>query len=425
MHYLYALVVAILLFQTGRMYGQHYLEPHTDTVGLWQGHARHYGMYTHNFEGPSYYGSAISLNLSYFRKLKNWEFGLGVTSVSPFGPSNKDAAAPMNGRKTKWENELFFQGNGSLRLRDAYLRKNLPFGFLSYGVQDFAKTPLLNESDGRSHGYRFKGLQSVWNTGSHTRLHLHWIDRVSLRGRADWMSIHQLFPSTDRHSKGIGILGMETKTPRFDVTFWNIHIDKTLNTSWFELHYQWKKIEFGFIYTYQIPMRAQTSLPWINQYAHPDENGQVASFKLTWSEKNVELGAAYTRAMDTGRFLFPKELGRDQFFTSFARNRLEGLADVNIFAIKAKYRFNSDNFFIGVAAANLQGSSQEKLKNKYQIDDYHQINTRVQYKLDELWEGVEIALLCIWKENRNNRGLDSAFNQSNYSQINLITNIYF
>lgn len=172
-------------------------------------------------------------------------------------------------------------------------------------------------------------------------------------------------------------------------------------------------------------MRAQTSLPWINQYAHPDENGQVASFKLTWSEKNVELGAAYTRAMDTGRFLFPKELGRDQFFTSFARNRLEGLTDVNVFAVKAKYRFNSDNFFIGVAAANLQGSSQEKLKNKYQIDDYHQINTRVQYKLDELWEGVEIALLCIWKENRNNRGLDSAFNQSNYSQINLITNIYF
>src|SRR5690606_41004880 len=93
-------------------------------------------------------------------------------------------------------------------------------------------------------------------------------------------------------------------------------LDKFINTSWLQLEYSKKNWQVGVIYSYQVPHSYQKQLAYENQYAQSNENGQVASCLLKYSKGHSQIKAAYSKAFESGRDLFPKELGRDQFYKS-------------------------------------------------------------------------------------------------------------
>ena len=413
------------------------------TTKAWNLHLRNYHMQTHNKETPSYYANATALKLAYHKEInQKWLLGIGGLSIIPTGYSTHNSKNNTLGKTSKWERELYFQNDQSARLETAFIQRNFNRAIVGYGIQDFEKTPLLNNSDGRTSGYRFHGLRTVLSPSEQTNFYAHWIQAVAPRSQSNWHRISTALGSNNmgfqpngsladyQHStssKGIAIMGLKQKIgQQLNVQAWNLHLDQVINTSWLQLDYQWNTWQLGAIYSFQIPASKQGKLPYQQRYVQPFENGQVASFKIAWQDPNFELGAFYTRAFDSGRYLFPRALGRDQFYTSFSRNRLEGFSNMEVFAVKAKYRFNTENFFVGISAASLNGIRVGTLENnKYNLDEYNQINTKLHYEFKNIAQGLQVQLLYVWKENKNKHDLATVFNQSDFNQINLITNIYF
>ncbi|AYN67603.1 hypothetical protein D1013_09620 [Euzebyella marina] len=162
------------------------------------------------------------------------------------------------------------------------------------------------------------------------------------------------------------------------------------------------------------------------RYIQPEEKGKVLSWRFAYHPEHWHFGAAYTKAFDTERFLFPKELGRDHFFTSIPRSRLEGLGDADVFTLSGDYDFNIKGLTFGLEFTEVLGTRIDGFAfNKYNSDEYYQVNTRLHYEMHGFLEGLNFDVLYVLKENLNNTESSKVFNQSNFHQINFVTNYIF
>ena len=158
----------------------------------------------------------------------------------------------------------------------------------------------------------------------------------------------------------------------------------------------------------------------------PGENGQVLSSQLGWEQAGLKLAFAYTHAFDSGRFLFPKELGRDRFYTSISRSRLEGMGNVDVFVLKTEYWLPRDNFKIGVEMQQVRGVKIGNFEfNKYNIDESFQLNSHLSYQARDFFEGLSFDILWVYRKNQNHTDAESIFNRSNFNQLNFVTNFSF
>ena len=266
-----------------------------------------------------------------------------------------------------------------------------------------------------------------------------WIHKVSPRSMTEWFPMEEVIGITDNgylpngekayykettHSQGLAIVHLGKEFKNLKVNFWNFHLDKFINTSWLQLEYAKKNWELGIIYSYQIPDAYQKTLAYKNRYVQPNENGQVVSSILKYKNGSSQFKAAYTKSFESSRYLFPKELGRDQFYTSMSRSRIEGLGGVDVFAIG--YQYNWNHLFLNVDATTTHGIAIKAYElNKYNIDDYYQINTRLHYEFTDFLKGLHVELLYVWKQNKNEHNTKLVAQRSDYNQINLITNFNF
>lgn len=417
------------------------------TQGEIEGHIRNYFMSTLN-DGllKDYYTDAIGGSIAF--KTKEYKgFELGVKGIFTFEAftSNLNEPDPTTGLVSKWEHELYdindYNNQNDLdRLEELYLKYSFDSGYITYGKLAIEETPLLNESDGRMKPFAFRGFWLQLHKRNHV-LNLSWLDRISPRSTVEWYNFNEAIGLVDTgfqpngtpshyhdktESKGIATLQYETKFNRFDFRANHYYLHHIFNTSLIELDYNKGNWFFGLQYALQFSNGFQKRLDYAERYMQPNENGQVLSAKLAFHSGDWKFGAAYTRAFDTGRFLFPKELGRDHFFTSISRSRLEGLGDVHVFTLYGDYTLNLEGLTLGVELTKLSGPQINDFEfNKYNIDEYYQINTKMHYELHGFLEGLQFDVLYVFKKNLNNSDPIHIFNQSNFHQINFVTNYVF
>ncbi len=410
------------------------------------GHIRNYFLSTINSGGyPDFYtnatGAAVGVTTGSFH---GFELGVkGIFTYRTFGGDLQPNDATTGG--AKWEYELYDvldKGNFDDldRLEELFLRYTFGESYVSFGKIRTEYTPLLNYSDGRMKPFAFKGAWGNFNPVAGHEVNLGWLTGVSPRSTTEWFDLHEgmgLFPNglqpngepanyhTYYDPRGIGVLSYHFQHKDFGLNFYDLFLDDILNTVWIQTDYKLRELNLGIQYVYQSPLPYSKMLPYANRYVQPDENGQVLSSQLSWNHDSWWVGLAYTHAFDTGRFLFPKELGRDHFYTSISRSRLEGLGGVNVYALKGEY-FISPDLRLGLEMQQLSGIEMgERGLNKYNVDESFQVNTRVQYVFHEFLEGLSLDLLWVYKQNENMLDPGRAFNKSNYNQINFVTNFYF
>jgi hypothetical protein len=327
------------------------------------------------------------------------------------------------------------------RLEELFIRYRFGNSYISYGKLETEYTPLLNQSDGRMKPFAHRGFWGYFNIDSQHSINLGWLDGVSPRSTTEWYDMqegiglffngfqpngvranyHEFYPVS-----GIGILNYNYQRKNFRLEIYDVFIDKLHNTLWIEAGYVYKDFNFGLQYVYQAPMSFSEGLAYENRYIQPDENGQVLSSQLGWGNGRFNFAFAYTHAFDTGRFLFPKELGRDRFFTSIPRSRLEGLGAANVYTLKGEFLLPRPDLHFGVELQQVQGTIPGQMRfNKYNIDESFQVNTHLTYAFDGFLEGLSFDLLWVYRENQNNRDAESIFNKSNFNQINFVTNFNF
>ena len=112
------------------------------------------------------------------------------------------------------------------------------------------------------------------------------------------------------------------------------------------------------------------------QWTYGIENDRAFSSKLSWIIPKWEVSAALAKAFYTGRFLFPKELGQDHFYTSIPRLRLEGLGGVDTFTLRIDYQLSKPDLHFGVSYQDLSGDEVRRFQlNKYNIDSTRQFHS--------------------------------------------------
>ncbi|MCD8538377.1 MAG: hypothetical protein LRY55_00385, partial [Leadbetterella sp.] len=112
----------------------------------------------------------------------------------------------------------------------------------------------------------------------------------------------------------------------------------------------------------------------------------------------------------------------DQFYTSLSRSRIEGLGDAHVFSGSVHYRTGNTSFYLDATTTAGIGPGKN---NKYSLDDYYQVNTRVHHDFEGFFKGLQMDLLYVWKENKRDHQPERVYQKSDYNQINFITNFNF
>ncbi|TYP74319.1 OprD family outer membrane porin [Aquimarina intermedia] len=364
-----------------------------------EGHIRNFFMSTSNQNSlKDYYTNATGGSIAIKTKeFKGFELGVkGIFTYQTFSSAlNKPDAT--TGRISKWEHELYdindFDNFNDLdRLEELYLKYNFGRGYLTYGKLEIEDTPLLNESDGRMKPFVFKGLWLNYELMDGHHFNLSWLDRVSPRSTVEWYDFNEAIGLTNNgfqpngevaqyhentNSRGIGIFNYSGNVKDWTFHFYNVHLDRIINTSWLQIDYLFKNWNMGVQYALQFPLDYQMKLAYNERYIQDTENGQVLSTQLQYKFTKMKLSAAFTHAFDTGRFLSPRELGRDQLFTSISRSRMDGFGNVTVLTLGGSYDFKPDRCTMELKFTRLFGATVNEFENnKYNLDAYYQVNSR-------------------------------------------------
>ncbi|WP_143955451.1 hypothetical protein [Robertkochia solimangrovi] len=374
-------------------------------------------------------------------------FTAGLSGSFAFKTFYTDLNVPdtLTGMASKYEQELYNIGDRRnykdlYRLETFYLQYQHATGNISLGKLEITDTPLLNRSDGRMNPFAFQGLWISQRLGDQ-RFNLAWIDHIAPRSTYKWYSFNDGIGLTNNgfqpdgteadyrytaQTKGIGILDYHSVYKRlaWRFNYWYLH--NLLHIGMIDISYSGKHWTTGLQYSLQTADRYQEQVDYHSRYIQPDEHGQVLSYVIAYQPEHWKFSFAYTHAFDSGRYLFPRELGRDQFFTSISRSRLEGFGNMDVITLTGTHDLYVKGLDLTIQYTRLFGPETNNYTfNKYNLDAYYQINTRIHYEVEGILKGLKFDLLYVYKENIHDRNAAVIFNKSNFHQINLITNFVF
>jgi len=150
--------------------------------------------------------------------------------------------------------------------------------------------------------------------------------------------------------------------------------------------------------------------------------------KMGWRNKKIEASINYNRITSNGRYLMPREWGKDPFFTFMSRERNEGLGNVDAFVARLNYNLPKSNFKTSISYGYYQLPDVKNYKlNKYGMPSYAQLNADIRYAFSGLLKGFETQLLVVGKMNHGNTYQNDKyiFNRVNLVQCNFVINYNF
>ncbi len=423
--------------------------------GSVQGHFRYFNMITLNEKDlTDYYANAAGGGLRFeTAKFHNLQFGISGFYIFNIGSSDMTIPDLQSGQYNRYEIGLFDLEDAANkkdidRLEELYLKYNYKKSSMTFGRQ-LLNTPFINLQDGRMRPTGVEGLWAEINEIKGTKIEGGWLYSISPRSTTKWFGVGEtigiysagLNPdgspslySGQIHSKGVALLGItKAINKRLKLQAWNMLTENVFNTAMLQTD-----ISF--------PLKGNSSLMASSQVIKQDainnggnENQSETYFskgagslsfgaKLAWKNKEWETSLNYNRITAQGRYLVPREWGRDPFFTFLPRERNEGFGDLDAVMAKVNYSIPKSGFKTSVAAGyyHLPDTKNYAL-NKYGMPSYTQINTDIRYTFTNTLKGLEAQLLLVAKLNNGETYGNSRLiiNKVNMVQSNFVLNFHF
>ncbi len=283
---------------------------------------------------------------------------------------------------------------------------------VTFGRQEI-NTPFINAQDGRMHPTLAEG---VWVTrrNKQVRLDAGYLYALSPRSTAGWYSTEKsigLYPSgTDVFGKpsryagrttsaGIAMLGAQwSSAHKITITGWDMLTTNVSNTAMLQMERGTRDDRWmaGAMVIRQD--RVGTGGNTIDSLAYfQSDAAMVLSGRVRMNFGRFRWQANYTRITTDGRYLMPREWGREPFYTFLPRERNEGAGDVHaatvnlILRTKSGYRIQAD-----VGRYWLPPVSNARL-NKYAMPSYYQFGINAQYQFKGDWQGHAVQVLQLVK----------------------------
>jgi hypothetical protein len=136
----------------------------------------------------------------------------------------------------------------------------------------------------------------------------------------------------------------------------------------------------------------------------------------------------YTRIIAHGRYLMPREWGRDPFFTFLPRERSEGAGDVHAATLNLIWKDVRSGWRIELDGGvyRMPALTDTRL-NKYAMPSYAQVLINAQYQFRGEWQGLAIQLITLGKTPIATASLTEkqSFNKVDMLHADLIINYVF
>jgi hypothetical protein len=428
---------------------------HAFKTGIVHGHFRHFTSTTINKGALSdYYANAIGGGIRYeTNSFHHFQFAVSGFYFFNIGSSDMAALDPITNQGNRYEIGLFdleHPGNKKDmdRLEELYLKYNGKKGHVIFGRQ-LINTPLINLQDGRMRGTGVEGLWFDFTPTAKLVFQGGFLYAISPRSTTKWYGVGEsigLYPqgiATNGvradylgkvHSKGIGVLSAKYLPVKgLELQVWDYFVDNVFNVVFSQAQYT-KPIKSGdklivgaqFIRQDAVVSRQPQNVAF--QYIEKDAKAMTYGAKIALKHKNWEYSLNYNRITNHNRFLFPREWGRDPFFTFMPRERTEGFANVQAFVGKVDWTAKNKLFKVNLASGYVNNPDVLNFEqNKYGIPSYAQVNLDLRYNFKNIIQGLEAQLLLVAKFGLGDTygNMRYEFNKVNMMLGNLVLNYHF
>lgn len=373
---------------------------------------------------------------------------LGGTVFVSANVLSSDLAAPDPETKApnRYEVGLFnLQNPGSYalisRVEELYARCS--FGKRSSVVvgRQLLQTPFINPQDGRLSPTFVEGVSLDWSESGNTRIHVDYLLRMAPRSTVGWHRIGEsigLYPAGldvngkpsqyagNTQSAGIVQLGLTQKMGPVVLQVWDTHVQNVFNLTYLRADVvlptnQEAKWLAGIQIAREWAIGNGGNAEPAKAYMDPDNRSTVLSGRIGYQLPHWTLQLNATRITAEGRFLLPREWGREPFYTFLMRERNEGFG--NVTAVSTNVIFNPVSRFR--AEGNVGYYSLPDVKNwalnKYGMPSYIQMNLGLTYRV---LKRLDTQVLWVHKTAAGNTYDTGRYiiNKVGMSQYNVVVN---
>ena len=368
------------------------------------------------------YALGMSLNLgAKINYTKHWSLQLGYRTFANVMSSDIWAQDPLTGQVNRYETGLF----DLLDTRDRFFGRletlSLSYSKDQFGVQAGRmgiNTDWVNAQDGRLSPTAVEGVHAWFAPSKRWKIGIWAIGRMSIRGSSEWLGMGE---TVGIYPQGRTVLGKPGNYLGKTESDWlsiieadaqlrnggKLHFSHSLaqnlfSTTWgsFEKN---KKIE-----TSTIIFGVQSGLQYtvgdggnsdLNlAYKEPGDLNYALSGRIGWRNERWITHLNYTHIGGKGRWLSPREWGKDAWYTFIPRERNEGFESVDAMVGYVEYRFEKVPIQV-YAHGGVHWLSEvtNAAANKYNFPSYRQMNIGLKLQPKRV-KNLDFHLILVSKE---------------------------
>ena len=296
------------------------------------------------------------------------------------------------------------------------------------------------------HPTLFEGLWARHRSKHGTTLEGGWLYRVAPRGASEWYTVSEsmdvypvgrnVYGEAAKHGEileSAGIFALSAKQSlgnKLSVTVWDVYTENIFNSALLQLNagYLEDRWSISGMAIRQDPTATGEHASDSLAYMPKGQSSWVFSGRLRNVLGKFRWQLNYTRITGDGRYLMPREWGRDPFFTFLPRERNEGLGDVHAGSLNLIWNDKKSGWRIQLdGGAYLMPAITDTRLNKYTMPSYAQFDVNAQYRFKGGWQGLAMQLLVLGKVPIERASLTErqSFNKVDLLHADLIINYVF
>ncbi len=428
---------------------------HAFKNGSFHGHFRYFFMLTDNERGlTDYYANAAGGGIKYeTARFHGFSFGLSGFFIFNTGSSNFAKPDTTTGQYNRYEIALFDIEDPNNkkdinRLEEFHLTYNYRNSRIIFGRQ-LLNTPFINLQDGRMRPTIAEGIWMESAPSKKIKLEGGWLYALSPRGTTRWYSTAKSIGvysqgvnadgsksdyANNLGSRGVFIIGGHYAAGnQIRLQAWNVFAENIFNTAMLQADFTASLKNNQFFFAAAQVIRQDAVHDGGNNNAakaYFEKGGKSISFglKAGWKNKLWEASINYNRITSIGRYLMPREWGKEPFFTFLQRERNEGFGDVHALMARIDRSLPEQRIKISLAAGYYRMPDIKNYRlNKYGLPSYCHINSDIHYTFAGKLKGLEaqVLLTAKVKEGATYGDKKYEFNKVNMVQYNFILNYHF
>ena len=356
-------------------------------------------------------------------RFKNFQLGVAYYTSHNVDITNVEARDTKTNRRSRYERALFNITDADQRtvhlLGEAYLTYGHTKHAISLGRMKL-KSPLMNPQDGRMIPTLLQGLWYKNRVLKNVTFQLGWISHVAPRSFDNFATIAESIGinSVGRNpdgsasgyrnqltSKGLGIANFDYTHKNWGVKVWNYYAENIFNTLYQEVYLKGSVKGLPWKLMGQVILQNQLNNGGnedINQAYFQTPSASLWGARLQINpRKKLFISINYNHIGKAGRFLFPREWGREPLFTFQRRERSEGMANTHAWTIGAKQTWDWDKdrkLMLKLGYGHYHRPLlADATSNKYGLVSNIQSDFEAQYYFGGILKGIHLEYLVAYK----------------------------